>query len=77
LAALLKRLLNRWSSKILQRNVRVNFTEPPCPRVSADPRLLEQVFVNLIENALQAMPAGGHLAVNLQPAERAQGRVVR
>lgn len=77
LAALLKRLLNRWSSKILQRNVRVNFTAPPCPRVSADPRLLEQVFVNLIENALQAMPAGGHLAVNLQPAERGpQGRVV-
>jgi two-component system nitrogen regulation sensor histidine kinase GlnL len=77
LAALLKRLLNRWSSKILQRNVRVNFTAPPCPRVSADPRLLEQVFVNLIENALQAMPAGGHLAVNLEPAERGpQGRVV-
>lgn len=77
LAALLKRLLNRWSSKILQRNVRVNFTAAPGPRVSADARLLEQVFVNLIENALQAMPAGGHLAVNLQPAERGpQGRVV-
>jgi len=77
LAALLKRLLNRWSTKILQRNVRLNFTIAACPPVSADPRLIEQVFVNLIENALQAMPAGGHLAVNLLPAQRGpQGRVV-
>lgn len=77
LTALLKRLLNRWSNKILQQNVRVNFTTAPCPPVSADPRLIEQVFVNLIENALQAMPAGGHLSVNLHPMQRSpQDRIV-
>src|SRR3972149_12046124 len=42
LAALLKRLLNPWSSKILQPNVPVNFTAAPCPLVSADPRLIQQ-----------------------------------
>jgi len=74
---LLKRLLNRWSNKILQHNVRVNFVAEACPPVMADPRLIEQVFVNLIDNALQAMPAGGHLSVNLQPAYRGpQAQVV-
>ncbi len=77
LAVLLKRLLNRWSNKILRHNVRVNFVAEACPPVMADPRLIEQVFVNLIDNALQAMPAGGHLSVNLQPAYRGpQAQVV-
>ncbi|MGH2523240.1 MAG: ATP-binding protein, partial [Anaerolineales bacterium] len=76
LAVLLKKLLNRWSAKVAQRNVRLVFqAAEACPPVLADPRLIEQVFVNLIDNALQAMPAGGHLSVTLQPAQRgAQAR---
>ncbi len=71
LGALLQRLLNRWSAKIAQRNVRLNFQAPEaCPLVLADSRQLEQVFVNLMDNALQAMPAGGHLSVTLQAAAR-------
>jgi two-component system nitrogen regulation sensor histidine kinase GlnL len=70
LAALLTRLLNRWSTKIQQQNVRLNFIPGDCPRVMADPRLIERVYVNLIENALQAMPAGGDLSVALRTGLR-------
>jgi nitrogen fixation/metabolism regulation signal transduction histidine kinase len=40
-------------------------------RVAADPALLRRVFVNLVSNALQAMPQGGALELTL---DREQGR---
>jgi signal transduction histidine kinase/HD-like signal output (HDOD) protein len=39
--------------------------QPELPQVQADPRQLEQVFLNLIINALQAMSSGGILAIRL------------
>jgi two-component system, sporulation sensor kinase E len=37
--------------------------EPEVPDVRADPEQLKQVFVNLISNAVQAMPKGGTLTI--------------
>ncbi|MAQ18621.1 MAG: hypothetical protein CMN30_27975 [Sandaracinus sp.] len=42
--------------------------------VEGDPDLLERAFANVIENALQAMPDGGALTIQLEPAELADGR---
>lgn len=78
LPQLLQRLLVRWHSKIEQRNVRpVLHNDNHLPPVLADARLLEQVFGNLIDNALQVMPAGGQLTLSVRAAHRAaQGHVV-
>jgi PAS domain S-box-containing protein len=78
LEELFQHLLRRFSAKIERCNVRLNFTvEPDAPRAIADARLIEQVFQNLVDNALQAMPAGGHLSISIGPGSRgALGNVV-
>jgi signal transduction histidine kinase len=40
---------------------------PDLPRVSGDPSLLQQVFLNLVTNALDAMPQGGILTLITAP----------
>jgi len=39
------------------------------PPVYGDRELLQQVFVNLMRNALEAMPEGGRLDLSARPAE--------
>ena len=69
--ALLRRLISRWSAKLQQRNVTPTLTvSTECPPVLADPLMLERVFINLIENAVQAMPAGGDLTLSVAAADR-------
>jgi len=46
-------------------------SEPGLDRVPMDARLMRQVFVNLAENAIQAMPQGGALEVRLVRDARA------
>lgn len=44
------------------------FSSPLAP-VYGDRELLQQVFVNLMRNALEAMPSGGRLELSARPAE--------
>ncbi len=58
------------------RGLEVRFEiDEQAPTVDADPDLLVHAFVNIIENALQAMPQGGALTLRVRPALR-NGRAV-
>jgi signal transduction histidine kinase len=67
----LQNLLERLQNKIARANIQYLLQIPPnCPRISANARALEQVFSNLINNALDAMGEnGGHLVIKIQPAQ--------
>jgi PAS domain S-box-containing protein len=62
---LLRRLLERLHPRILRQSVQYSLqVEDGCPSVQGNLRALEQVFNNLIGNALQAMGEnGGHLII--------------
>jgi signal transduction histidine kinase len=66
LAALARQAVLMMRLKLEQAGVsaEVAVTGSP-PRVAGDPGQLHQVFLNLLMNALQAMPAGGTLRIEL------------
>ena len=78
LGMLLKRILDRWEPRMARANVKSLFLPGnDIPGVSGDPRALEQVFTNLISNAVQAMSStGGSLAIKIEqthpPQEHSQ-----
>jgi len=52
---------------IERAGVKAMFSSPEdLPLAMADPLSIEQVILNLIDNAAKAMPDGGHLGVSLQ-----------
>lgn len=65
---LLKRLLERMHPHIARANVKYQLQlEPNCPPILGNLRALEQVFNNLINNAVQAMEdKGGRLALRVR-----------
>jgi PAS domain S-box-containing protein len=70
LADLMTRLLTRWQPRFNQVKVECHTTfDPETPLAAVDSRTFEQVVVNLITNALQAMTSGGMLSVTLSPTE--------
>lgn len=76
LPQLLRRLLERLQPRLTRMNVQYTLhIEPDCPSIRGDLRALEQVFDNLISNALQAMgKAGGRLGIKVQPVVSPEGR---
>jgi signal transduction histidine kinase len=44
--------------------------EGTLPPIDCDGKQLKQVFINLIKNAIEAMPDGGNLKINLKPAQK-------
>jgi two-component system, NtrC family, sensor histidine kinase AtoS len=81
LGQLLQRILDRWRPRLSKVNVTPFFqVEENLPMVDGDPRSIEQVFTNLISNAVDAMSAtGGTLAIkiikSMSAADRSQVEV--
>ena len=45
----------------------LDYTEPVgIPAITGDPGRLQQVFVNIIDNAIKYTPAGGHIVVDMK-----------
>jgi len=67
LKTLLARILDRWSTPFTKAKVKLYFqSQVSAPVILGDSRTLEQVFINLISNAVQAMKdEGGTLAIKI------------
>lgn len=72
----LQRILDRWRPRFGKVNVEAQlFVQDGTPKAYADPRSLEQVFTNLISNAVDAMSkSGGHLTLQVSPKVNSIGR---
>jgi len=69
----LQQLLNGTLSAIrVPEDVRVSVEieeDMDFPKLLVDPQLMKRVFINLISNAIQAMPHGGHLRIKASETE--------
>ena len=69
ITALLETTLDFLDHEIQKQKVKVvRETEDPLPSVMGDPDQLQQVFLNIVLNAVQSMPGGGtlHLSASTQ-----------
>ncbi|WAB90372.1 sensor histidine kinase [Pseudomonas citronellolis] len=74
LVASLSDALAGYEQQMRANKVELAFAPVAAPAVVSQPVLLSQVLNSLLANAVEAMPGGGRLAVNVQPEER-QSRV--
>lgn len=70
LSQLISNLLERWRSRLVKLNIKYQVqSDKSIPTIEGDYRALEQVFTNLINNAIEAMEAtGGLLSIKLRHA---------
>ncbi len=78
LESVLERILTRWRPRLNKNNVQHHMQiQPGTPAIMGDQRALEQVFTNLISNALEAMGTpGGTLAIKISSEQSPGGRLV-
>jgi len=69
LGPLLDATLSFLSEKLRSRAIRVERNLREVPSISGDPERLQQLFLNLFLNAVDAMPDGGELRVSLVPTD--------
>ncbi|MEE8586442.1 MAG: ATP-binding protein, partial [Acidobacteriota bacterium] len=69
LKPLIEGTIHLLRQRIRVANIEVRKEMHAVPTILADPKQLEQVFLNLAINAVQAMPSGGRLFVRLRTSE--------
>ena len=70
LRVFLQELQQLWGPTLAKHETRLELEVPPECVIQADRKQMEQLFLNLMNNALDAMPAGGQVRILAQP-ERA------
>ncbi|MFZ5994191.1 MAG: sensor histidine kinase [Thermodesulfobacteriota bacterium] len=61
----LENIVKVVENTLLMKKIKVNLDLfPDLPKVKADPKQVQQVFLNLINNAIGAMPGGGEMALS-------------
>jgi PAS domain S-box-containing protein len=67
---LISNLLERWRSRLVKLNIKYQVqADKSVPNIEGDYRALEQVFTNLINNAIEAMESsGGMLSIKIRNA---------
>ncbi|MCX8038721.1 MAG: cache domain-containing protein [Candidatus Sumerlaeia bacterium] len=72
----LRNALNLLRNQASFRNIEIiENLDPYLPEISADPNQLQQVFVNILINASEAMPNGGQIQVVSRRADRTGGQI--
>lgn len=66
LNALLENTLKLYEGRCRSHHIRIARELGRLPEIKADPEQLNQVFTNLVLNAIQAMPGGGTLTISSQ-----------
>jgi len=76
LAELIPTLVERWRPRLARLQVKHEFkSSVENSTIQGDPRALEQVFSNLIGNAVEAMKVtGGNLMIHIRPSHEEGGR---
>lgn len=78
LNALIKRITEATAPTIAERGVELELSlDQGLPMVAGDADKLQQVFINLINNALDAMPDGGRLTITTEVEAPANGHSPR
>lgn len=66
--ALCRKLINQFRAKWGHRNIQID-VDPNLPLVQADEKKLDEILVNLIDNAVKYSPEGGTVKVAMVPHE--------
>jgi PAS domain S-box-containing protein len=77
LSAILVEVMSLVKKKLASHNIEYKeIFEPNLPEVLVDPQQIQQVFINLILNSLDAMSEGGTLTVQTRKAENLQPGII-
>lgn len=68
--------LSAFEALIKRSNVEVHFTPKTCPPIVSQQVLLTQILNSLFANALEAMPKGGHLTIDIEQPSAGHVRMI-